>query len=695
MNKYGTSKIRNVCLLGHGGSGKTTIAEAMLFNTGVLDRLGKVTEGTTTSDYDTEEIKRKCSINASVIPCEWKDYKINVIDAPGYFDFYGEVHSATKVSEGAVIVMSAKEGISVGTELSWVYCKERNIPRILFINKMDEENVDFYKKLGQIEASFGNTCIPLQLPCFDNGKFIGFTDILSQKSYKFDDNGNKTEFPNSSVMTERLDQYRAKLWEFIAETDEELMEKYFSGEEFTTEDLNKGLAAGVRNGEICPILCGAAINNWGIKTLMDSILNMVPSLADMGEFKAGSADGGVVNVKPDASAPLAALVFKTIADPFVGRISIFKVYSGTLKTEDTVYNSVTRCEEKMSRIFMLRGKKQIPVDQVVAGDIGAVAKLLRTNTNDTLCSKNNIVVLDKIVFPEPSMSMAAVPKAKGDEDKISSGFAKLQDEDPTFKVKIDTETHQTVISGLGEQHLDVICAKLQSKYGVSVNLSEPKIAYRETIRKKSKVEGKHKKQSGGHGQYGHVWIEFEPCESDELIFEEKVFGGSVPKNFFPAVEKGLQDCVKKGVLAGYPVVGVKATLLDGSYHPVDSSEMAFKIAASIAYKKGMAEASPVLLEPVGTANIIVPERYMGDVMGDMNRRRGRIIGMNPLHNGTQQIIAEVPYSEMGKYATDLRSMTQARGHFTMEFTRYEEVPANIAKVIIENSKDNLADIPEA
>ena len=690
MGKYGTSKIRNVCLLGHGSSGKTTLAEAMLFSTGVLDRFGKIVDGTTTTDYDPEETKRQFSINTAMAPCEWKDYKINVIDAPGYFDFYGEVHSATRVSEGAIIVMPAKEGISVGTELSWVYCKEKNIPRILFINKMDEENVDFYKKLGQIEAAFGNACIPLQLPCFDNGKFIGFTDIMSQKSYKFDDKGNKTEYPNSEVMTERLEQYRSKLWELIAETDEALMEKYFAGEEFTSEDLRMGLANGVKSGDICPVLCGSAVNNWGIKTLMDSIVDMIPSIVDAGDFKAGNANGGVTTIKPDPAGPLSALVFKTIADPFVGRISIFKVFSGTLKTEDIVYNSVAGTEEKMSKLFMLRGKKQISVDEVTTGDIAAVAKLVRTNTNDTLCSKNNIVILDKIVFPSPNISLAVSPKAKGDEDKISSGLTKLQDEDPTFKVYIDTEVHQTIISGMGEQHLDIICAKLQSKYGVSVNLSEPKIAYREAIRKKVEVEGKHKKQSGGHGQYGHVKIAFEPHD-DGLLFEEKVFGGSVPRNYFPAVEKGLQDSIKKGVLAGCPLVGLKATLLDGSYHPVDSSEMAFKIAASLAYKKGLLEASPVLMEPIGQISVIIPERYMGDVIGDMNKRRGRILGMNPLEDGTQEVVAEVPFSEVVKYATDLRSMTQARGTFRIEFLRYEDVPANIAKVIIENSKDNLAD----
>lgn len=695
MNKYGTSKIRNVCLLGHGGAGKTSLTEAMLFNTGVLDRLGKIADGTTTSDYDPEEVKRKFSINTSINPCEWNGSKINVIDAPGYFDFYGEVHSAARVAEGALIVLPAKEGIAVGTELAWSFCKERNVPRMLFINKMDEDNVDFYKKLGQIEAAFGNTCIPLQLPFIDNGKYIGYTDVLAEKSYRFDGKGGLTEANTSAAMTERLAQYRAKLWELVAETDEELMEKYFAEEDFTSEDLKKGLTIGVRTCGICPVFCGSAAENLAVKQLMDAIVDMMPSLEDMGEFKAANAGGGITNVKPDANGPLSALVFKTIADPFVGRISIFKVYSGTLKSEDTVYNAVSQSEEKMSRIFMLRGKKQIPVDSVTAGDIGAVAKLVKTNTNDTLCNKDNVVILDKIAFPAPSISLAAAPKTKGDEDKISAGFTKLQDEDPTFKVALNTETKQTVISGLGEQHLDIICAKLQSKYGVSVTLSEPKIAYRETIRKKAKVEGKHKKQSGGHGQYGHVWIEFEPCDSDTLVFEEKVFGGSVPKNFFPAVEKGLQDCVKKGVLAGYPVEGVKATLLDGSYHPVDSSEMAFKIAASLAYKKGMAEASPVLLEPVGEAKVLVPERYMGDIIGDMNKRRGRILGMNPEANGFQEIVAEVPFSEMVKYATDLRSMTQARGSYTMTFVRYEDVPASIAKVIIENSKDNLAgDIEE-
>lgn len=694
MNSYGTSKIRNVCLLGHGGSGKTTLAEAMLFNSGASDRLGKVSDGTTTTDYDQEEVKRKFSINAAMAPCEWKGYKINVIDAPGYFDFYGEVNEAVRASDGAVIVMPAKEGIAVGTEMAWNFCTQRGIPKVLFVNKMDEENVDFYKKLAQIEAAFGSACVPIQLPITENGKYAGFIEVLSKKAMKFD-KGKLVEASVPSNLEEALANARTKIMEVVAETDEELMDKYFSGEEFTDDELRKGLILGMKECRIAPIYCGSSLNNQGVEQLMDGITRVIPSPEEGTSVKAVNDKGESVELKADPNGPFAAFVFKTIADPFVGRISIFRVYSGTAKNDMTVINSTTKTEEKLNNLFMLRGKKQVNTDKITAGDIGAVAKLLKTNTNDTLCGKNNVVEIEKIVFPEPCISLSAEPKSKGDEDKISSGFNKLQDEDPTFKVSLNTETHQTIISGLGEQHLDVICSKLQSKYGVSVNLSEPKVAYRETIKKKVKVEGKHKKQSGGHGQYGHVWIEFEPNhEKEELVFEEKVFGGAVPRNFFPAVEKGLQDSVKKGVLAGYPVVNLKATLLDGSYHPVDSSEMAFKVAANLAYKKGMVEAGATLLEPIVKAEIYIPEKYMGDVIGDLNKRRGRILGMNPMDNGIQQVVAEVPQAEMTKYATDLRSMTQARGSFTLTFERYEEAPASVAQKVIEAAKKDMSEEAE-
>jgi len=689
MKDYTSDKIRNVCLVSHGGAGKTTLAEAMLFNSGALERFGRVDDGTTTSDFDPEEIKRKNSISTSICPCEWKDHKINVIDTPGYFDFVGEVKQGIRVADSAVIVVSAKSGVEVGTEKAWKYANQHNLPKIFFVNGMDDENADFFKVYDQLVNTFGKNVVACEIPIKESGKFVGYVNVATMSAKKFDnDKLVDADFPGE--LRDKAEELRSALIEAVAETSEELMTKYFDGIEFTEEEILKGLHDGIKDGALIPVFSGSALLNRGVKSLMDAIIKLAPSPVETGPIKATKFKSDTqVELEAQQDAPLSALVFKTIADPFVGKISMIRVFSGVLKSDSVVYNTTTEKTEKISQLFVMRGKKQIPVSMLVAGDIGAVAKLQNVNTNDTLCNQANAVVLDKIEFPEPVISMAVEPKTKGDEEKISSGLHKLQDEDPTFKVSINSETHQTIISGIGEVHLDVIVSKLKTKFGVSVNLSEPMIPYRETIKKKVKVEGKHKKQSGGHGQYGHVWIEFEPGEKEGLTFEEKIFGGAVPKQYFPAVEKGLLESMKKGVLAGYPVLNLKATLVDGSYHSVDSSEMAFKIAAHLAYKKGMAQASPVLLEPILHVEVFVPDSYMGDIIGDLNKRRGRVLGMNPVEGGLQQVIAEVPQAEMSKYATDLTSMTQGRGTFKFWFERYEEAPPNVSQKVIEQSKSRL------
>lgn len=688
MKDYTTDKIRNVCLMSHGGAGKTTLAEAMLFNTGVLDRFGRVVDGTTTTDYDPEEIKRKISISTSIGPCEWSDIKINVIDTPGYFDFVGEVKQGIRVADSALILAPAKGGVAVGTEKSWAYANEVSIPRMFFISKIDEENADYDKVLEQLASVFGKNVIPFILPIMEGQKMTGYVDLIEMKGKKFDkEKAVDTEIP--AGLKSKAEEVREALKEMVAETDEELMEKFFGGDEFTPEEIKRGLKSGIKDMSIVPVFCGSALNNLGIKQLMDGIMEYMPSPVDRPAEKAVKpGTETAVEIKANAADPVSILVFKTIADPFVGKISIFRVISGTLKSDTVLLNVNAEKTEKLAQLYMLRGKKQTPVDRLVAGDIGAVAKLSVTNTNDTLCDQTNPVILEGIDFPEPCLSLAVEPKAKGDEEKISSGLHRLMDEDPTINVNINTETHQTILSGIGEQHLDVTTSKLKAKFGVSVNLTTPKVPYRETIRKKIKVEGKHKKQSGGHGQFGHVWIEFEHGEAEDLIFEEKIFGGSVPKQYHPAVEKGLREAINKGVLAGYPVVNLKATLVDGSYHDVDSSEMAFKIAARVAYKK-LVDASPVLLEPIARVEVYIPDSYMGDIIGDLNKRRGRILGMNPQEGGLQQVVADVPQSEMFKYANDLRSMTQGRGWFKLWFDRYEEAPALVSSKVIEEAKKTM------
>lgn len=694
MKDYSTDRIRNVCLVSHGGAGKTTLVEAMLFNSGVIDRMGKIIEGNTTTDFDPEEIKRQISISTALAPCEWKGYKLNIIDTPGYFDFVGETKQGIRVADTVLILVSVKDGVAVGTEKAWEYADEVELPRMFFVNKIDEENTNYFGVIEQLKKIFGNNVVPLQIPIMENNSAKGFVDIVNLKAFKYE-NEKSVEVPLTDGLKNEISSYREQLIEAIAETDEELMNKYFNGEEFTREEIIHGLRKGIIEKEVFPVLCGSAFRNMGIQALMDALVEYLPSPADMPEIK-GKKPGSdeIITRKPNPEEPVSALAFKTIIDPYVGKITMFRVYSGIIKPDSVVFNVSAGKPEKISQIFTLRGKKQIPLDRAVAGDIVGVAKLQATNTGDTLCDQANPIVLEGINFPEPMLTMGIEPKAKGDEEKISAGLHRLQEEDPTFKVNINHETRQMLVSGIGEQHLDVIVSKLKNKFGVSVNLTDPKVPYRETIKKKVKVEGKYKKQSGGRGQYGHVWIEFEPGPTEDLTFEEKIFGGVVPKQYIPAVEKGLRESMQKGVLAGYRVMNLKATLVDGSFHPVDSSELAFKVAASLAYKKGLSEASPVLLEPIASVKIYIPEAYMGDIIGDLNRRRGRILGMNPRGKGIQEVVAEVPMGEMFKYASDLRSMTQGRGNFTMKFERYEEAPANIAAKVIEEAKKTMKEEEE-
>ncbi|MDR2530651.1 MAG: elongation factor G [Oscillospiraceae bacterium] len=661
-----SAKVRNIALLGHGGSGKTSLAESILYLTGQIDRLGRVSDGNTTSDSDSEETKRKISISASLLYTTHKDVKINVIDTPGYFDFVGEALQAISVVDAGIIVQGAKGGVSVGTEKSWEYLDVRNLPRMVYISKLEEENADFNAVYTELRAKFGNKVCPVVIPMMTGTKFEGVIDIVAKKAYVIKD-GKPTEttIPDNAQAT--VDEYYGFLAEGVAETSEELMEKFFAGEPFSDEEVLTGVSAGVREGTIVPVVCGSAFVGSGTMRLLDMVVNLLPA--------------------PEVSAdPTSMFVFKTTSDQY-GKFSYFKVMSGTVTADANVTNVRTGSSEKLGHIYIMQGKKNTEVRAIECGDIGAVSKLADTKTSDTLRDPKSTAEYAPIAFPRPVYSMAIFPKTKGQEDKIAQGLTRLGEEDYTFKIENNAETHQMVVSGTGDIQLDVICSRLKSKFGVETELTPARVPYRETIRKKTdQIQGRHKKQSGGHGQFGDVKIVFEPGESEELTFVETVFGGSVPKNFFPAVEKGLRESTVKGVLAGYPVVFLKATLVDGSYHPVDSSEMAFKLAAAIAYKEGLPKASPTILEPIGTLKVLVPDHYMGDIIGDLNKRRGRVLGMNPVGGGKQEIEAEVPMSEMSSYAIDLRSMTQSRGSFSIDFARYEDAPSNIQQKIIEESK---------
>lgn len=683
MKQYPIDKLRNVALVSHGGAGKTSLAEAILYTSGAIDRLGRVEEGNTVSDHDPEEIKRAVSIGASLIPTEWQGHKINFIDTPGYFDFVGEVRGAMRVSDAAVILACAVSGVEVGTEKVWNYCNEYDIPRAFFINKMDRENANFNRTLDSLRQAFGLNVAPVTLPIGQEASFSGIVDLVGMKAYSFSDNGRKLEGKEIPAnMAEQVEEYRTALIEVVAETDDELLMKYLEGEALTDDEIKNGVRAGIQSGKLVPVFCGAAQKNIGTQMLMDTIIQAFPSPAMKTVTGTSPRTGSEETRKPGDDQPFSALVFKSMADPYVGKLSLFRVYSGVFKSDSQVYNVNRDTTERVGQLFALRGKNQDPVTHVGAGDIGAVAKLGVTGTSDTLADKDHPIQYRAISFPEPVMSLAAEAKAKGDEEKIGTGLVRLTEEDPTFTTRRDPETKQLIISGMGDLHLDVITSKLAKKFGAEVNLITPRVPYRETIRSITKIEGKHKKQSGGKGQYGHVWLEMGPAESGAgLVFEDKIFGGSVPRQYIPAVEKGVRETMEEGVLAGYPVVDVQVALTDGSYHNVDSSEMAFKIASSMAFKKGFLSARPVLLEPIMNVEVTVPEQYMGDIIGDLNKKRGRILGMEP--KGSFQIVrATVPLSEMFRYATDLRSMTQGRASFMMTPAQYEEVPGHIADQII-------------
>lgn len=677
--------IRNIAVMGHGKCGKTTLTEAMLFNAGETKRMGSVADGTTTTDYDSEEIKRTFSINTAVAPLNWKGMKYNVIDTPGYFDFAGDVKAGVRAADSALIVLSGRSGVSVGTEQVFKYAKNKDIPIMFFVNKIDDNRASYEKTLEAMKEVFGKAVTPFVYPIREGDEFKGFVDIVDMTARRYEGK-ERVDIPVPEGMAEVVAPLREMIMEAIASTDEELMVKYFNEEEFTFDEIKQAIRKGVKDGSIYPVYCGSGQDNIGVRSLMDGIGKYLPAPSEITEVGRKRDSAEPVELVQSEDETTAAVVFKTIADPYVGKMSIFRVYSGEIKADSTYYNPNRGESERIGKVYTVCGKKQTEVKSVKAGDIGCVTKLEYTKTGDTLCDKNKDIILTGIEFPAPVLSMAVKPAAKGDEEKIISGLTKLMDEDPTFTVTNNAETKQTLINGQGEQHIDVIVSKLKNKYGVNVILEEPITPYRETITKTAVVEGKHKKQSGGHGQYGHVKIEFSPGLTEDLMFEEKVFGGSVPKNYFPAIEKGLQESCAKGVLAGYPVVNLKATLLDGSYHPVDSSEMAFKTAASIAYKEGLKQAGPVILEPIGYLKSYVPENIMGDVIGDINKRRGRIMGMGESDKeGLNLVEAEVPMSEMHKYATDLRAMSGGRGTFTFEFVRYEQAPMDVANKIIASS----------
>lgn len=685
MKQYLAARIRNIALTGHSDSGKTSLAEALLFKAGASDRLGKTSEGNTICDFDPEEIKRKVSVCTAVAPFAWGSTKINLIDTPGLFDFAGEAAQGVRAAESLLIAVSGKSGVDVGTEKAYKMAKDLSKATLFFVSKLDVEHSDFYKVFEELKSTFGPSVCPIVVPYVEDQQVKCYINLIDMKAYTYDDKGEAHEV-DMPDFGHRLDGLTAAVSEAVAETDESLFEKYFSGEKFTRDEIIRGVHTGVTNGSISPVLCGCSTNLQGIDMLLDCIVDLLPSPWEKGAEVAVDAEGEPIEVPCTDEAPLAAYVFKTIADPFVGKLSYVKVISGKLAADSAPINSRTGQPERLGKIIYIRGKKQEDTAYITAGDIGAVTKLAATETGDALCDPKKVLSFDPIHFPHPCLTMAIKAEAKGDEAKIASALQRLMEEDPTLAYENNAETHQQLISGLGEQHLDVLVSKLKNKFGVSVSLEVPRVAYRETIRKKVKVQGKHKKQSGGHGQFGDVWVEFEPTVGDDLVFEEKVFGGAVPKSFFPAVEKGLQDCVKHGVLAGYPVVGLKATLVDGSYHPVDSSEMSFKMAASLAYKAGMPQASPVLLEPIGNLKVYVPDSITGDIIGDLNKRRGRVLGMNPANDGLQEIEADVPMSEMSDFATAIRSMTQGRGYFTLEFARYEQLPSNLEAKVIEEAK---------
>ena len=681
---YTARDIRNVCFIGHGGDGKTALAESMLFYTKGTDRLGKSADGTTVSDYDPEEIKRKYSISTSIIPIEYGRSKINILDNPGYFDFAGEVMQSVRVVDSGVIVVSAKNGIGVGTEKSWKYLYERKLPKFVYVSKLDEEHADFFKTFEQLREKFGKTLAPIVIPIVEDNKTIGIVDIIHKNAFLSGKGKTQhTGVPDS--LKDKVDEYYEFLCEAVAETSEENMDKYFAGEPFTLGEIIAGINQGVKDLSLVPVFCGSAMTGLGTEALIHGLVDFAPNPLEGYPQEATNELGEEVEINCAPEETPVLFVFKTISDQY-GKQSYFKVISGDATPDLSLENPRTGDIEKLGHIYTVKGKKNTEVKLLCCGDIGMVSKLSSVKTGDTLCVPARPLTVKPIEYPEPCHSRAISAKVKGQEEKIAAGLTRLAEEDLSFTLVNNAETKEMVLTGAGDIHLDVLCSKLKSKFGVDSELKEPKVAYRETVRKSATVRGRHKKQSGGHGQFGDVVIEFSPGETEELTFEEKVVGGAVPKNFFPAVEKGLRESCEKGVLAGYPMVFLKATLLDGSYHPVDSSEMAFKTAASLAYKEGIPQAGPVILEPIGALKVTIPDAMMGDIMGDLNKRRGRVMGMTPNSDGDQVVEAEVPMAEMRSYAIDLRSMTQGRGSFTFQFVRYEEAPMTTQQAIIAEAK---------
>ena len=683
--------IRNICLLGHGGSGKTSLVESMLYLTGATDRLGKPADGNTVCDYDPEEIKRQISISLAMTPITYKGVKINVMDAPGNFDFVGEMQSGVRAAEVGVLVCASKDGLSVGAERGWKYLKSQNKPCIVYVSKEDEENANFSDTLAALRENLSKSIAPVVAPIWDgNKRTIGIIDVINRKAYQMPENkkgAKRVEIPIPESKQGVLDELYGELMEAVAETSDEKMEKFFDGEPFTKEEIMEGLKIGVREGTLAPVVCGSALTGLGTEMLLSTIIDLVPSPLEMPAEEATDESGeNAVEVKRDPNGPAAAIVFKTISDQY-GKYSLVKVVSGKITGDMSLYNPTTGKSEKLGRLYTIKGKKNEEVKEIACGDIGAIAKMDRLKTGDTLCDPKRIVKLTPVQFAEPCYSRAIAPKTRGQDEKVGSGLIRLNEEDPTFTVINNAETHQVVVSGAGDIQIDVLVSKLKSRFGVEAELDTPRVAYREKIRKSVSKQGRHKKQTGGSGQFGDVHIVFEPQdEQEDMIFAEEVFGGSVPKNFFPAVEKGLREACVHGPLAGYPVVNLKAVLYDGSYHPVDSSEIAFKTAAQLAYKAALPEANPVLLEPIGELKVTIPDSCMGDILGDLNKRRGRVMGMNPTGDGDQVVEAEVPMAEMMTYAIDLRSMTQSRGSFTFHFVRYEDCPPAAQEKAIAEAK---------
>lgn len=691
MRDYLSHEVRNVVVLGHSGVGKTAVLESMLYFTKASDRFGVTSEGSSLIDYDAEEIRRGISVYATLVPIEWKDCKINFLDTPGYADFIRGVEEGVAVGDSALIVVDAKDVVQPGTQKAWEEAQKHNLPTIFFVNKLDEENTSFDTAYQTLRDSFGKSVIPFEVPIMENGKCIGSVNILRDKAWYFEGplaNSQKAQ-PVPENMVDIVKGYKDQIAEAVAMGDDELMEKFFSGEEFSEAELTRGVRLGVRSGDIRPVFSGSATHSVGIERLMDLIIKYFPTYGESGSITVHDEQGKDVVLETNEKEKLCAKVFKTVVDPFVGRITYVKVLAGVMSADSVVYNTDKEKQEKISGIFIIKGKHQTAVGKLFTGDIGAVVKLQYTQTNDTLCEKNERYVTEDILFSTPMLAMAVYPASKNDEDKMSNALARMVEEDPTLRLENNTETKQSVLYGVGDQHLDVVLAKLKAKYKVEVRLETPRVPYRETIRKTAIGEGRHKKQSGGHGQFGHVFIEYAPNpDVEEMVFEEKVFGGAVPRQYFPAVEAGLRECMTSGILAGFKVVHVKVTLLDGKYHDVDSSEMAFKLAARLSYKAGMAEAKPILLEPIVNITVRVPDDFTGTIIGDFNKRRGAIMGMDMV-DGYQEIKAQVPLAEVLKYPIELRAMTQGRGVYTQEFDRYDPVPQNLAERIIAQHKKEM------